>query len=284
MSPRWGTRQRKSSGIVYIVGAGPGDPELITVRGLKALRTAHTVVYDRLVHPALLDEAPLSAERVYVGKTPGRPNPVQDDIHALLVRRAREGKVVVRLKGGDPFVFGRGGEECEALQAAGVRYEMVPGVTSATAVPALAGIPVTHRRFASAFAVATGQLADGADDLDWAALARIPTLVVLMGLRRLDDVTARLIAHGADPTTPAAVIASGTLPEQRSVIGTLNTIAGLVRDAGLKQPATLVVGAVVRVSAVLDQPTRSGAAACLETVVEGSAALTDYVPAVLPPR
>lgn len=237
---------RSRPGIVYLVGAGPGDPGLITVRGLEVLRRAEVVVYDRLVSAALLDEAPPRAERIFAGKTAGRHHMPQDEMNALLIQHARAGRTVVRLKGGDPFVFGRGGEECEALRAAGIPFVVVPGLTAAVAVPAFAGIPVTHRRYASAFGVVTGHECDGGSDLDWAALARLPALVVLMGLRRLADTTQRLIAHGADSATPAAVVASGSLPQQRTVSGTLKTIAGLVADAGLEPPATLIVGEVVR--------------------------------------
>src|SRR5437870_8872820 len=214
-------------GTVSLVGAGPGDPGLITAKGLELLRSADVVVYDRLVAPSLVAEAPPKAERVFVGKAPhgGGADRAQDEINALLVDRARRGLMVVRLKGGDPFVFGRGAEECEALQAAGVPFHVVPGVTSAIAVPAAAGIPVTHRRLASAFAVVTGHECDGVSSLDWEALARVPTLVVLMGLSALPEITARLLEHGADPDTPAAVIARGTLPAQRTVVGTLATLA-----------------------------------------------------------
>jgi len=234
-------------GTVYLVGAGPGDPGLITARGLELLRSAEVVVYDRLVSPALVAAAPPSAERVFVGKHPHETGTRQQDINALLVDRARRGRTVIRLKGGDPFVFGRGAEECEALRAAGVPVQVIPGVTSATAVPAAAGIPVTHRRVASAFAVVAGHECDGRSDLDWEALARLPTLVVLMGLSALPDIVARLRAQGMAPDTPAAVIASGTLPEQRSVVGTLDDIADLVARAGLEPPATVVIGEVVRV-------------------------------------
>jgi len=234
-------------GVVYLVGAGPGDPGLITAKGLELLRSAEVVVYDRLVSPALVAAAPASAERVFVGKHPHETGTRQQDINALLVDRARRGRTVVRLKGGDPFVFGRGAEECEALRAAGVPFQVIPGVTSATAVPAAAGIPVTHRRVASAFAVVAGHECDGRSDLDWEALARLPTLVVLMGLSGLLDIVARLRAQGMAPDTPAAVIASGTLPEQRSVVGTLDDIADLVARAGLEPPATVVIGEVVRV-------------------------------------
>src|SRR5437588_9490172 len=234
-------------GTVYLVGAGPGDPGLMTGQGRELLRSAEVVVYDRLVSPALVAAAPASAERVFVGKEPHETGTRQQDINALLVDRARRGRTVVRLKGGDPFVFGRGAEECEALRAAGVPFQVIPGVTSATAVPAAAGIPVTHRRVASAFAVVAGHECDGRSDLDWDALARLPTLVVLMGLSALPDIVARLRAQGMAPDTPAAVIASGTLPEQRSVVGTLDDIVDLVARAGLEPPAAVVIGEVVRV-------------------------------------
>src|SRR5438067_26547 len=227
-------------GTVYLVGAGPGDPGLITAKGLELLRSADVVGYDRLVSPALLAQAPAEAERILRGTD-------QQDVNALLIDRAREGLNVVRLKGGDPFVFGRGAEECEALAAAGVSYEVIPGVTSAIAVPAAAGIPVTHRRVASGFAVVAGHECDGRSDPDWDAVSRMPTLVVLMGLAALPDVVARLRAQGAPADAPVAVIASGTLPEQRRVVGTLDDIAQLVAAAGLEPPATLVIGEVVRV-------------------------------------
>lgn len=238
-------------GIVYLVGAGPGDPKLITVRGLEVLRGSDVIVYDRLVSPALLEEARPRAERIFVGKRPGKGSMLQEEISALLIERARAGLTVARLKGGDPFVFGRGGEECEALRAVGIRFEVVPGVTSAIAVPAFAGIPVTHRRCASAFAVVTGHECDGASDLDWEALARIPTLVVLMGLRALPEIALRLLAHGASPSTPAAVVANGTTPYQQTATGSLATIAEVAREAGLEPPATLVVGEVVRLREAL---------------------------------
>jgi len=240
-------------GVVYLVGAGPGDPGLITARGLEILRSADVVVYDRLVAPALVDEAPRTAERVFVGKRSHgeTADRAQHEINALLVDRARRGLTVVRLKGGDPFVFGRGAEECEALHVARVPFHVVPGVTSAIAAPAAAGIPVTHRRLASAFAVVTGHECDGASNLDWEALARVPTLVVLMGLSALPEITARLLAHGAHADTPAAAIANGTLPSQRTVVGTLATLAARVQEEGLEPPATVVVGEVVRVRELL---------------------------------
>ena len=239
--------------MVYLVGAGPGDPDLVTVRGLEALRTADVVVYDRLVSRVLVERAAPWAERVFVGKRAECHSIDQEQTNDLLIARARQGLVVVRLKGGDPFVFGRGAEECEALERAGIPFDVVPGVTAAIAAPGAAGIPVTHRRYASAFAVAAGQECEGESDLDWGALARIPTLVFLMGLRGLPHIAARLLAHGARPETSAAVIASATLPEQRVVVGTLATIETLARAARLESPATLVVGEVVRVPERLAQ-------------------------------
>jgi uroporphyrin-III C-methyltransferase len=236
------------SGIVYLVGAGPGDPRLITVLGLDCLRQADVLVYDRLISPALLDEAPPQAERIFVGKKPGDHARRQEEINELLVRHAREGKVVVRLKGGDPFVFGRGGEEALACAEAGVSWKIVPGVSSAVGVPARAGIPMTHRGVSGGFAVVTGHCAEG-DRQDWAALARMETLVILMGLSRLSEIAARLLFHGRAADTPVAVVASGTLPDERVVVSTLSAIAAEVALAGLAPPATIVVGEVVRVRA-----------------------------------
>jgi uroporphyrin-III C-methyltransferase len=248
-----GEETGKVSGIVYLVGAGPGDPRLITVLGLERLRRADVVVYDRLVSPQLLDEAPSRAERIFAGKAPGDHACRQDDINALLVHHARAGRIVVRLKGGDPFVFGRGAEEALACAEAGVTCEIVPGVSSAVGVPAGAGIPVTHRGVSSSFAVVTGHCAEG-DRQDWAALSRIETLVILMGLSRLPEIAAQLLFHGRSPETPAAVIASGTLPEERTVVGTLNSIAGDADRASLRSPATIVVGEVVRLRERLAPP------------------------------
>ncbi len=231
-------------GKVYLVGAGPGDPGLITLRALEVLRQAQVVVYDRLANPRLLDEAPPEAERIDVGKGPGRHRATQEEIHRILIDRAREGKRVVRLKGGDPFVFGRGGEEARALRAAGIPYEVVPGVTSAVAAPAYAGIPVTHRGLTSAFAVVTGHedpTKEGSD-LDWEALARVGTLVILMGVGRLPALVERLKAAGMDPRTPAAVVERGTTPRQRTVVATLETLVERVQAAGIRPPAVTVVG------------------------------------------
>ena len=243
-----GPAEAAPRGIVYLVGAGPGDPKLITVRGLECLRRADVVVYDRLVSRDLLDEAPVSAERIFAGKSPGCHALPQERIQELLVDGARAGRVVVRLKGGDPFVFGRGGEEAAACAAAGVRCEVVPGVTSAVGVPGLAGIPVTHRGASSAFAVVTAHhAAGGGDGLDWGALAAIDTLVVLMGVERLELITASLIGGGRSPATPAAVIERGSLPGERVTTGTLADIAVRARLAGVRSPATIVIGDVVHV-------------------------------------
>ncbi|HXO21131.1 MAG TPA: uroporphyrinogen-III C-methyltransferase [Thermoanaerobaculia bacterium] len=232
------------SGVVYLVGAGPGDPELITVRGLACLRRADVVVYDRLIDRRLLDEIPPAARRVYAGKRPGRQALRQEEIDALLVRHARAGRTVVRLKGGDPFVFGRGGEEALACAAAGVAWEVVPGVSSAIAVPARAAVPLTHRGLAASFAVVTGH-SPGDPRLDWEALARIDTLVVLMGAAHLAEIALLLQRHGRPAATPAAVVENGTLPDERVIIGTLADVVGSAAAAGIGSPATLVVGEVV---------------------------------------
>ena len=235
------------AGMVHLVGAGPGDPELITVRGLECIRRADVIVYDRLVSTELLGAAHRGAVLIYAGKAPGRHTLSQEQINALLVRLGREGKVVCRLKGGDPFVFGRGGEEAQALAAAGVPYTVVPGVTSAVAVPAYAGIPVTHRGVARPFTVVAGNTeADDLDSaLDWEALARVGgTLVLLMAVGHLDSITGRLIAGGRSPETPAAAVQWGTRPDQRAVHGTLATLAARVAAARLAAPAVVVVGEV----------------------------------------
>ncbi len=230
---------------VSLVGAGPGDPELITLKGLARLKAADVILYDSLAPAELLAYARPDARLIDVGKRPGRHHLSQAEINNLLVRQARAGRHVVRLKGGDPFVFGRGGEEVEALRAAGISYEVIPGVTSAVAVPAYAGIPLTHRDYAATFAVVTGCRKQGAAAVcqDWEALARLDTLVILMGLRNLPQIAARLVAAGRPAATPVAVIQWGTTPRQQVVVGTLADIAG--RAQGLTSPATIVVGEVV---------------------------------------
>ena len=231
------------AGKVYLVGAGCGAADLITVRGLRLLERCEAVVYDDLLSLELLDAAPESAERIYVGKRQGRHSMAQEDINALLVSKAREGKTVVRLKGGDPFVFGRGGEEALALQAAGIEWEYVPGVSSAVAVPGEAGIPVTHRGVSRSVHVVTARTADSPDGLPSGLeeLARLEgTLVFLMGLSRLEEIVRRLIGAGLPRSTPVAVIGGKNVP--RAVRGTLGDIAGRVREAGLEAPAVIVAG------------------------------------------
>ncbi|HXF56957.1 MAG TPA: uroporphyrinogen-III C-methyltransferase [Actinomycetota bacterium] len=233
------------SGKVFLVGAGPGDPRLLTLRGAEVLRAADVVVHDRLVAPALLDLAPARAERVDVGKAPGRPRPTQDAINRLLVSRAREGKVVVRLKGGDPFVFGRGGEEALACARAGVPFEVVPGVSSVVAAPAYLGVPLTHRGLSSSVGVATA-VAAGGEPVDLRALAgAAETLVVLMVAGRLGQVCEGLVRAGRPPGEPAAVVQWATTSRQRSVVATLGELPALAEEWGVGPPATLVVGPVV---------------------------------------
>jgi uroporphyrinogen III methyltransferase/synthase len=236
-------------GRVYLVGAGPGDPGLMTVRGLQALRRAEVVVYDRLVNPVLLDEAPETARRIFAGKHAGAHCLPQSRINARLIEEARGGHVVVRLKGGDPFVFGRGGEEALALAEAGIPFEVVPGVSAAVAVPAYAGIPVTHRGLGSSFAVVTGHEDSdkGGPFVDWARLAlAVDTIVVLMGVKSLPRIVAELVVHGRSPATPVALIRWGTTDAQETVIGTLVDIVARAARARLEPPVLAVIGPVVR--------------------------------------
>jgi uroporphyrin-III C-methyltransferase len=229
---------------VFLVGAGPGDPGLITARGLDLLRRAQVLVYDRLVARELVQEAPIGCLLI------SRDGLSQEQVNELLVKHGRRGRRVVRLKGGDPFLFGRGGEEALALRRAGVLFEVVPGVSALASVPAAAGIPVTHRGLSRQITIVTGHGAGGDDGLDCAALARTPgTLVVFMGLEGLDELSAGLIAHGADPDLPAAVVSRGTTDEQEVAVATLATIAGA--SAGLRTPALLVVGEVVGLAEAL---------------------------------
>jgi uroporphyrinogen III methyltransferase/synthase len=235
------------AGVVYLVGAGPGDPGLMTARSLELIAAADVIYYDRLIPDGSLDGARDDAELIYVGKQPGVPSVPQGEIGERLIEAAKAGRSVVRLKGGDPFVFGRGGEEGEALRAAGVEFEVVPGVTAGVAATAYAGIPVTHRDDASAVAFVTGhedpEKAETA--LDWDALAAFPgTLVFYMGVKRLGENAAALIASGRDPGQPAAAIERGTWPGQRTVSATLGTIAATVEREGIGAPALIVIGAV----------------------------------------
>ena len=234
-------------GVVYLVGAGPGDPGLMTVRGAELVASADVILYDRLIPQAALSGAREDAELVYVGKRPGAPEIPQSEIETTMVERARAGRSVVRLKGGDPFVFGRGGEEAETLAAAGVPFEVVPGVTAGVAAPAYAGIPVTHREDASAVAFVAGHEDPSKDgsSIDWDALARFRgTLVLYMSVKRLPDVAARLIAGGRSADEPAAAVERGTTPAQRTVSATLADLPDAVAAAGIAPPAVMLIGPV----------------------------------------
>jgi uroporphyrinogen III methyltransferase / synthase len=234
--------------VIYLVGSGPGDPGLFTLKGVRCMQEADAVVYDRLAPEALLELAKPGADLIFVGKRPGNPSMSQEEINTLLVELARAGKTVVRLKGGDPYVFGRGGEEALELVAAGIPFEVVPGVTSGLAAAAYAGIPVTHRGVSTSVAFVTGHEDPAKDgfDVDWSEVARgADTLVLYMGVGRLAEISQELISAGRSPDTPAACVRWGTLPEQRTVIGTLRDIAEKVSGAGLKPPAITVVGEVV---------------------------------------
>src|SRR5882757_4581130 len=249
----------KSDAIVWLVGAGPGDPGLITVRGAQLLERADVVVYDYLANERLLSYCP-QAECIYVGKKAASHSMTQDQINALLIEKGKAGKRVVRLKGGDPFIFGRGGEECLALAAAGLRFEVVPGITAAIGAPAYAGIPVTHRDFNSSFTFITGhekeeeykdpqalqrEAASGASDLDWSVIAKLPCVAFYMGVKSLPRICAKLIEHGMPPDMPAATIQSGTTPHQRTVVGTIGNLPQRVSEAKVTPPAMTIIGRVV---------------------------------------
>ena len=264
---------RKALGRVFLVGAGPGDPELITVRGLRLIRSADVLVYDRLVHADLIDEAPAKTEKVYVGKAPGRASTSQDQINTILIEAAKNNTVVVRLKGGDPLVFGRGSEEAEALGRAGISFEIVPGLSSAYAVPAYAGIPMTHRNMSRSFTVVTGHTALGGDEIDWQAIQGAETLVILMGMKRIREITRRLIEAGRSEQTPAAVISEGCTDRQQTVLATLSTIAE--RASHLPAPAIIVVGEVAGLHGTIQWRDEVNTAARMQPAV-----FTDHVFAI----
>lgn len=240
-------------GKVHLVGAGPGDPDLLTVKAARLLREADVVVIDHLVSPQVLALIGAQAERIHAGKQRNHHTLKQHEINALLVSLARQGRQVVRLKGGDPFVFGRGGEEMQELVAAGIEFEVVPGITAACGVSAYAGIPLTHRDFAQSCTFVTGHLKDGSAELDWAGLARPrQTVVIYMGLTALSQICAKLVEHGLPADHPAAVVQQGTTGSQRVVTGTLADLARRVEQAGLESPALTIVGEVVKLREMLD--------------------------------
>jgi len=236
-------------GKVYLIGAGPGDVGLLTVKGLKCLQKAEAVVYDFHLNAQILNYINHDAEFIYAGKRGGHHAMTQDEINQALVDKANEGKIVCRLKGGDPFVFGRGGEEAEVLVNEGIEFEVIPGVSSSIAAPAYAGIPLTHRKYSSSFTVITGNedITKPESSIDWSKLANgFDTLVFLMGVKNIGAITSKLIEHGKSPDTPVAVVRWGTRPDQKTVVSTLKDIAGLVKDENIKPPAVMVVGNVVK--------------------------------------
>ena len=235
-------------GKVYLVGAGPGDIDLITVKGLNCIKESDVILYDRLVNEELLNYAKKGAKLIYCGKRPGYHAMIQERINRLLVKYAKQGKCVTRLKGGDPFVFGRGGEEAEILVDHGISFEIVPGITSGIAAPAYAGIPVTHRDLSASFAIVTGHLrADAPDTIQWEHLAHgVDTLAIYMGVGNLPYICEQLMKYGRSEDTPVALIHWGTTSEQETITGTLSTIVEIVRKSNIKNPSMIIVGEVVR--------------------------------------
>ncbi|MBI3948886.1 MAG: uroporphyrinogen-III C-methyltransferase [Acidobacteria bacterium] len=237
-------------GKVYLVGAGPGDPGLLTLKGCQALKGCNVVIYDALINPVLVEYAPLEAERIFLGRTHDSNRITQTEIHRLMIERARQGKVVVRLKGGDPFIFGRGGEEALALAEAGVEWEVVPGVSAGYAVPAYAGIPLTHRAYASSVAFVTGHECDNkSSPVAWDKIATaVDTLVIFMGAKNLPRIVAALLEAGRAPSTPIAVVERGTTYDQRVRVATLETIVDTLAEAPIGTPALIIIGEVVSLS------------------------------------
>lgn len=233
---------------VYIVGAGPGDVELLTVKALRVIREADVILYDRLINEEILNEARADAELVFCGKLPGKHAMIQEHIHAQLIEYALRGKVVVRLKGGDPFVFGRGAEEAEVVAAANIPFEIIPGITSGIAAAAYAGIPVTHRDYGSSFAIVTGHMKEGKDDsIKWESLATgIDTVAIYMGVQNLPYIVKQLTTHGRAVDTPVALIHWGTYDKQRTVTGTLENIERIVEEERIANPSIILVGEVVK--------------------------------------
>ncbi len=243
-----------NGGIVYLVGAGPGDPRLITLRGIDCIKKAEVLVYDRLVNQSLLDYASLEAEKIFVGKRPDHHALPQEEINKLLAEKALQNKIVVRLKGGDPFVFGRGGEEAQVLAEHGIPFEVVPGITSAVAVPAYAGIPVTHRGYASGFSVITGHEEDGKEGtaIQWDKLASgKDTLIFLMGVKNIELIVDQLVSRGKPGHTPVALVRWGTLGRQEVLRGTLDNIVSIVKESNFKPPAVIIVGEVINLRETL---------------------------------
>ena len=239
-------QNKPPAGIVYLVGAGPGDPDLLTLKAARLLKQADVVVYDNLVSDGVISLIHDDAEKIYVGKEMNRHTLPQSEINQLLVKLAEEGRKVVRLKGGDPFIFGRGGEELEVLADHGIAFEVIPGITAASGISCYSGIPLTHRDYAQSCLFTTGHLKDGSPDLDWPSLARQnQTVVIYMGLGALSEIAQQLIKHGMSADMPAAIIEKGTSSQQKVITGTLETLPDLVRGLGLKSPSLIIVGRVV---------------------------------------